>query len=356
MYERDLSLPLSGTQDRRRLPSLLLFAGFAAWYYGAGALATRAANGLTLRFPAGHGLVEACCHLFLLVIGFMALQTIARLSAPLRELMAMPKRPTAKREWLTGAALGWGIVVACVLPLILSLRLHAEVSLRPAVLGTAAVTLITLAIATLANDITFRGYPFKCLTEAFGSSFAILLLMALAGFARWRDPYASGAAVVTTMLLTLLLSLTWLRTHGVWLAWGLHFGLAASTGVLFGLPIEGKTEFASAVQGSAYGPDWLTGGNFGPAAGLFALVVLVAAIPVLYRVTRDFAWSYTHAPIVAGGYEVTVAPPAAHTAMEEAAKAPALVQILASTPQGFAKTGDGVVTPPPPPPMPERLP
>jgi membrane protease YdiL (CAAX protease family) len=317
-------------------------------------LATKAANGLTLRFPAGHGLVEACCHLFLLVIGFMALQTMARQSAPLRELMAMPKRATAKREWLTGAALGWGIVVACVLPLILSLRLHAEVSLRPSMLGTTLLALLTLALATLANDITFRGYPFRCLTDAFGSSFAILLLMLLAGFARWRDPYASGAAVVTTMLLTALLSLTWLRTHAVWLAWGLHFGLAASTGVLFGLPLGGKTEFASAVQGSTYGPDWLTGGDFGPAASLFALVVLVAAVPVLYRVTRDFAWSYTHAPIVAGGYEVTVAPPAAHTAMEDAAaKAPALVQILASTPQGFSKTGDGAVAPPPPP-LPDR--
>jgi hypothetical protein len=59
---------------------------------------------------------------------------------------------------------------------------------------------------------------------------------------------------------------------------------------------------------------------------------------VLVRVTGDYAWEYTHPPIVAGGYDVTVAPPAAHLAMEQAAQtapAPAgLVQIQPLTPQG----------------------
>ena len=346
-------MPLSGTPVRRsRLPHLLLFAGFAAWYYGSRELGNRAANGLTSHFVEMHGLVAACCHLFLLVIGFMALQAVARQSTSLRELTAMPKRATSGREWLTGAALGWGIVVAGLLPLMLSLRFHAEVSLRPAALGTAALTLVTLALATLANDMTFRGYPFRCLTEVFGNSFAVVLIAVLAGFGRWRDPYGSSAAVVTTMLLTLLLSLTWLRTHAVWLAWGLHFALAVATGVLFGLPLGGRTEYASVVQGSVYGPDWLTGGDFGPAAALFSLVVLLAAIPVLYRVTRDYAWSYTHAPILPAGYEVTIAPPAAHTAMEEAAKAPALVQILSTTPQGMSGQAERPVAPPP---MPDRI-
>ena len=340
-------MPLSGTPVRRsRLAHLLLFAGFAAWYYGSGELAKRAANGLTLHFVQGHDLVQACCHLFLLVIGFMALQAVARQSASLRELTAMPKRATSGREWLTGAALGWGIVVAGLLPLILSLRLHTVVSLRPAALGTAALTLATLAMATLANDITFRGYPFRCLTEVFGSPFAVVLIAVLAGLGQWRDPYAPGAAVVTTMLLAVLLSLTWLRTHAIWMTWGLHFAMAVAIAVLFGLPLGGSTEFASVVQGNTRGPDWATGGDFGPAASLFAMIVLVIAIPVLYRVTRDFAWNYTHAPIVSGGYEVTIAPPAAHTAMEEAAKAPALVQILSTTPQGAS--GQMEQTPPPP--------
>jgi hypothetical protein len=60
---------------------------------------------------------------------------------------------------------------------------------------------------------------------------------------------------------------------------------------------------------------------------------------VLVRVTDDYAWSYTHPPIIPAGYDVTIAPPAAHVAMEQAAGAeqpinPAsLVQILPAAPQ-----------------------
>ena len=37
----------------------------------------------------------------------------------------------------------------------------------------------------------------------------------------------------------------------------------------------------------------------------------------LYRVTTDYAWDYTHPPIIPGGYDVTIPPPAAHLAMED---------------------------------------
>jgi hypothetical protein len=56
-------------------------------------------------------------------------------------------------------------------------------------------------------------------------------------------------------------------------------------------------------------------------------------------VTSDWAWSYTHPPIIPAGYDVTVAPPAAHVAMEQAAanagpvNPGSLVQILPATPQ-----------------------
>ena len=50
----------------------------------------------------------------------------------------------------------------------------------------------------------------------------------------------------------------------------------------------------------------------------------------LYRITGEYAWAYTHPPIVAGGYPMDVAPPAAHIAMEAVAPAP-LGQILGAT-------------------------
>jgi hypothetical protein len=116
----------------------------------------------------------------------------------------------------------------------------------------------------------------------------------------------------------------------------LHFAWNASIGVLFGLPISGMDDFASVIQTRAVGPLWLTGGNYGPEGAGFTAIVLLIGVVILVRITRDYAWNYTHKPIVSGGYAVEVAPPAAHVAMEQEAKpAPAnsLIQILPVTPQ-----------------------
>jgi len=110
--------------------------------------------------------------------------------------------------------------------------------------------------------------------------------------------------------------------------------------VLFGLPLGGDTSLASVVDTRTGGPLWLTGGSYGPGAAAFSILLLLAAIPVLVRVTGDYAWNYTHPPIIPAGYDVTVPPPAAHVAMEQSAAAGqpvnpgSLVQILPVTPQG----------------------
>ena len=342
------------THRVRRLPDLLLFAGFTAWYFGARALAASSANGLAGRFPLGpsRDLVEAAFHLFLLILGFVVLRGIARHTASLRELTALPPRPTQAREVLSGAALGWAIVVVCLLPLLLSGHLHTRLVLTAPVAGAAILSVATLALATLTHEIAFRGYPFRALIRALGPSGAILAMVAAAGFSTWRDPDASSSAVLAAMLLTLLLSLSWLRTHAVWFAWGLRFALIVSLGVLFGLPSGKAGDLSSLIQGTTYGPDWLTGGTWGPTAAAFSTLVLLAAIPILYGITRNFAWSYTHAPILPAGYEVTIAPPAAHAAMEQTPAPPALIQILPTTPQTFSAPGSSGV---PPPPVPDRL-
>ncbi len=138
------------------------------------------------------------------------------------------------------------------------------------------------------------------------------------------------------MLSGILFSLAWLRTHGLWIGWGMHFAWNASLGVLFGLPVSGITDFSTLVQTRTFGPLWLTGGDYGPEGALFTAVVILIAIVVLVLVTRDYAWHYTHKPIVAAGYPMDAPPPAAHVAMEQQARpAPAasLVQILPATPQ-----------------------
>ena len=320
-----------------RIPRVLEFALFLTaiiWALAATAIAGRAAQGLTLRFNllAAEPLLEALFLLFLVVLGFRALDRIATRGAHSAEVLPLPRRASRVREWAAGSALGWALALATALPILLTLNLHSHLAARP---GPILLALLTLLIAALGQEVVFRGYPLQRLSRAFGPTAATLLLsLVFAAFLFTGTPSGHTlSALLGGALLGVLLSMAWFRTHALWVAWGLHFAYRTATAVLLGLPIAGRADFGALADTYTTGPRWLTGGNYGPDAALLTLPILLLGMVVLFRVTRDWNWAYTHAPIVAAGYEVTIAPPAAHTEMERAAAPPSLVQILPSTPQ-----------------------
>jgi membrane protease YdiL (CAAX protease family) len=334
---------LDHTIQRRseRTLQLALFVTSAAWFLAADTVAAHAARGLSERFAldAARPLLTWAFLLFLLAVGFSILQAIAKRRSSLREVLGLPKRPTTAREWMLGAALGWGLVVLAVIPMAVAGTLHVQFWTQPRAFGLLLLNLLTLAVAALAEEVAFRGYSYRRLIDAIGPVAATILMSLLFGLGHVLNPGATWASTLVTILAGVLLSVAWLRTHGLWLGWGLHFAWNASMGILFGLPISGINDFSSIVQTRAFGQPWLTGGDYGPEGAGITVIVLLIGIVVLVRVTRDYAWHYTYVPIVAAGYPMEPAPPAAHLAMEQmaqqtSASAPVtLVQILPSTPQ-----------------------
>jgi membrane protease YdiL (CAAX protease family) len=333
--------PASGRATRPRSQQFALFLAAIAWYFCAIAIAASASLGLAIRFELvdAQPLIEAACLLFLVIVGFAFLRFIERRRMPLRMTLGLPRRATSRAEWATGAALGWGLAVASVLPMALARTLNVRLWKTPHAFELLALSLVTLALATLARAVGVHGYAFQRLIEALGPVRATIAMALFAAIYTSMAPGISSAAIAISVLASVLLSLCWLRTHGLWLMWGLHFAWAASTAVLFGLPLAGDTSFSSVVDTRAVGPLWLTGGSYGPAAALLSFIFALAAIPILIRVTSDYAWDYTHPPLIPAGYDVTIPPPAAHVAMEQAAleaqpvNPASLVQILPATPR-----------------------
>ena len=322
------------TRSDRAL-QIALFLTSAAWFFASQTLAGRAAMGLSVRFNLSdeRPLLGVLFLLFLLAIGFCFLQMIAHQSSSLREALGLPRRATAAREWGMGAAIGWGLVVLAVLPMALGRTLHIEFWTGPRAFWLVVLNLVVLAVSALVEEVAFRGYPFRRLIEAVGPTGATVLMSLFFGLLHAFNPDATWISVLITMFAGVLLSIAWLRTHGLWLGWGLHFAWNASMGVLFGLPVSGITDFSSLVQTRAIGSTWLTGGDYGPEGALFTLLVLAIGVIVVVFVTRDYAWNYTRKVIVAAGYPMDVPPPEAHTAMEQETKPASLVQILPTTPQ-----------------------
>jgi membrane protease YdiL (CAAX protease family) len=275
--------------------------------------------------------LEQLLLLLLLLVGFSLLNWTATRTGNLRVVNALPRRATAPQEWLRGAALGWAMLLVAVIPMTLAGDLHPGFWLQPRAWMLTLISLLTLFLSTFALEIAFRGYLFTRLIAAIHPVAATALLATLYAIVFSSHDNANGWSMLVSFMMAILFAIAYLRTHALWLGWGLHFAWSASMGLLFGLPVAGNTNFSGVIDTNVSGRDWFTGGAYGPEGAIFTLIVVVVAIPVLYRVTRNYAWEYTHPPIISAGYAMDIAPPAAHTAMEAAAAPAPLVQILGST-------------------------
>ena len=332
MPEPELNQPV--WRRRPRAAGIVTLA--IAWFLAARLVADRSASGITLRLGVSslQPLVMAAFLLFLLLVGLALAASASGSRVSFRDCVGLPKRASAPREWSIGAAIGWGASLVVVLPIVLARDLRTQLWFAPRAFWLACVGLLTLALLALAEEIIFRGYPYRRLVSSMGTTRATILMSLLYGITyvflfnpTWLD-------FMVAVLFGLLLSLAWLRTHGLWLPWGLHFAWKASLALLFGLPVAGASVLSSIVDSQAVGPVGLTGGILGPGASRVAVFALLLSIAVLFPLTHDYEWNYTHPAIIPGGYPLEIPPSAAHRAMEQApTPPPPLVQILPSTPQ-----------------------
>ena len=269
---------------------------------------------------------------FLLLNGFAGLDWIINRRLSLSSSNALPKRPTSSQEWLRGVALGWGMTLVTILPIVVAGSFHPLFWFSPRSWGLAVVALFTIVLLALNLELAFRGYIFVHLIAAIGPEAASILLSLLYALLSSLRPNSTSVSIAVTFLFGLLFSAAYLRTHALWLGCGVHFAWYATMALLLGLPVAAYTTLCTPISATVSGPLWLSGGAYGPEGAALSVMVVIPAVFILYRMTRGYAWDYTHEPIVPMGYAVTIAPPAAHTAIEAeaAAKLDALVQIGAA--------------------------
>jgi len=331
-----------------RLRAYLLFVVAVLYYFLARSLAIHGAQGLAgdLWSP----LIAQAMLVFLLVLGYAAMGFWFQRQLHPISAQGLAGRGGWTREFGLGLATGWGIAVVCVLPMVAAGGIAIAFSTRRADWGWFAADAGFYALAALGEEVAFRGFAFQRFIDAVGPIGATLGFAAYYAIVRSLLPGSSRASFAVSMALGVVLAAAYLRTRALWVGWGINFGWKASRALLFGLAVAGVNNNSPVVQGNPMGPFWVTGGGFGLDGTWIAFAVMLAALPVVFRITRDLDFKYNAPEIVPGGIPVDVE--AAARAQHEAAlgpdraAGPALVQIdgVASTlepsPGGAAPAGE----------------
>lgn len=279
--------------------------------------------------PGGAGpLLGPLLNFVLLAAGLLA---IARMRVPdLRPLSALGlvRRSSAGHEAALGAAVGWAVAVALVLPGVLLLRMQSSLLLDSFHLGAATASALALLLFVLARQLVLCGLPFRSLSQATSPMFATIAFAGMAALLTLYSTQGDVAEAVLAAMAQIVFCMAATRTRAIWLGGALQLVWGLCVTVLFGLSSFLWPPALGVVRTSMGGPRWLTGDGYGPEAALWGGLVVIAAAVAVWRVSREYAWHYTFDPITGAGYPMDVAPPAEHTRMEQAAVQTApLVQI-----------------------------
>jgi hypothetical protein len=150
-------------------------------------------------------------------------------------------------------------------------------------------TIGIMATAAATEEVVFRGIIFRIAEERFGTWAALAISAVLFGLVHLAGSTEAGAGaeiwggISIALQGGLLLGAAYVATRSLWLPIGVHFAWnLVEAG--FGTAVSGKSsEFGGLVHTTLSGSTVLTGGSFGPEAGIAAILTCLVAAALMLR-------------------------------------------------------------------------
>ena len=194
------------------------------------------------------------------------------------------------------AALGWRALAAglaagtlaillpsAILLAVGRLRFEPQPTVEPWA-AAARAALVMLGPAALVEELAVRGYLLSVLRDAIRAPGAVAATSVLFGLLHLFNP---GPTIVSTAVVALagvFLATVRLATGSLFAAWTAHFAWNFVQAALLHAPVSGLAVPTPGYRLADRGPEWLTGGAWGPEGGAAAAAgLLVATFLLVWR-------------------------------------------------------------------------
>jgi membrane protease YdiL (CAAX protease family) len=204
-----------------------------------------------------------------------------------REATELHLRPI---HLMLGGASG-AALVALPMAVLFALGAYEQVLFRgasPALLGVAAL----ICIAATLEELVYRCLLFRLLERAWGTKLALVAQAVAFALPHLENIEQGGTSDVVTMLLSVtLLGLLWagvfVLARNLWVVAANHAAWNFTI-LLSGLPLSGIEDWRkmAPLESRFAGPDWLTGGMFGPESSLLVIASTTVAVVLLLGAAR----------------------------------------------------------------------
>jgi membrane protease YdiL (CAAX protease family) len=156
-------------------------------------------------------------------------------------------------------------------------------------LGAALGMFPLLVPAAWWEELLLRGYAFAVVREAWGTWRALIVTSAVFGLLHLMNAGSGPQSVALVTLAGLFLGAILVRTGSLYAAWAAHFAWNLVMAAGLHAAVSGVGLAAPDYRVVDSGPDWATGGPWGPEGGLFAGLAMGVSILLLLRRPRGRA-------------------------------------------------------------------
>jgi membrane protease YdiL (CAAX protease family) len=142
---------------------------------------------------------------------------------------------------------------------------------------TLLLSVAVLAPAALTEELLMRGYPFAVLSETWGWPAAIAITSVIFGVLHLGNPGVTPIAIANVMAAGVFLAGVRIVTGSLAAAWAAHFAWNWTMSAGFHTAVSGLPFGTPGYRLVDSGPDWLSGGAWGPEGGVVAAGGMIGA-------------------------------------------------------------------------------
>ena len=200
-----------------------------------------------------------------------------------------------KNNWLKKYSLGFliGLAMMSIIVLILFPFGYITVEKNPiqpvgiSAIASVLVILFGWIIQGATEEIVTRGWLLNVLSTKYNIGVGLLISSTLFGLMHLTNPNVNYIAVINIILVGLFYGLYVIKTNDLWAVCGIHSAWNFAQGNIFGFKVSGlDVSVGSLIDLNLVGSDFVTGGIFGPEAGITATFILLASIGILLFIDK----------------------------------------------------------------------
>ncbi len=188
----------------------------------------------------------------------------------------------ALKRFIIGAIMGFCLIFSFFLSLYRFGYLIVSRSATRPEMSVLLQEVLASLIIVYNEELIFRGYVFNTARKA-GLWPSLIVSSVTFGIAHINNPNVSILAVLGLTVAGFLLAISFLVYDEIWVPIGLHFMWNFSEEKIFGMPLSGLKPRSWIFTVKLLGPNWITGGDFGPEGGVLPIMIEILAIMVIFR-------------------------------------------------------------------------